>query len=1105
MSSMNKSRFLRRAWILTTILLLAIIFFFTIAQLMTFWIGRYRPQIEQYASQQLGMRIKIDHLRAGWYYFEPVIHLSTLTIQDKNQHPFLKIDDAAIGIDLFSSLWHWSIRPGVLIVSHADIRLSPELFTSKSSFSFDSLSPVILAPKKVVLKDVNIRWTNFKISALSLKMKKRKNIYHVEDQFFFQFNAATQSSHVISSIDFSEKWTGNFFVSVDNVNVAEWQKNIMTFMPDAFSDVELKQGKAEIQWWGDFKQRHLTNWQTKWKLEDLQINYPAWFNTVLLFSEVQVKLNWHKKKNQTQINMEQLLIENSLISVNGVGELQWEKEIADAVIHLTSQFSLQNLAAIKQYLPDKIMNEKLKVWLHQSIVAGNKTTGKMVLEGALKDFPFDNGGIFLIDSYWDKFTLDYKQGWPAGKLMNAHVVFKNRELVADIDNGTIDHLPLTQVKATISGLGLDKTILTIQGHLKTDAANARHFILNSPLKTNLDFFQTMGLSGPGIFDIDIVIPFYGHNNNVVNGKVVFLDNDFVLEKWWNLTFQHFNGWLTYNQSGIVDSQLKASLYHYPLSLKMQSVKTPKPATTVSIQGRLGIEALKKIFHVFVFDFMKGIASYEANLILTAAKNDHDSLTLHSNLQDVSIDLPKPYGKTALQKIPLTLLLEFSDNSDTRLDIRYADSLSLYLGYDKLNQTYHFKRGKIHLGGIDTARSTENGLKIEGSLPTFSLAEWKPFLIKMLSKDKTISENKESVGDVLESVQLNIPEININGQVLNQADILLSPEKSQWMLHIKSDQMVGNIQIPKSIQSGIVADLDYLAINATKDNGISSLQPKDVPPLNIYIKNVQYKEMTFNQVQLVTIQDEKNNALTIQQLTGRLPASVFTMQGSWIIDKGESRSQLNGYLSSNNLQKTLAGLGIDPVVQGKQGLLNFDLNWPDSLTQFKTADLNGAMNLKIEKGVITHLDKATEEKIGLGKLLNLLSLQSLAKHLTLDFSDLSEKGLSFEVLKGSFVLNHGKMDTNDTYLDGSVADITMKGRIDLGQKTYDLILNVAPYATSSIPVIATIAGGPIVGLAALAADTIITQGMKHTSMYSYHVIGPWKNPKVESLDSKKRKH
>ena len=90
------------------------------------------------------------------------------------------------------------------------------------------------------------------------------------------------------------------------------------------------------------------------------------------------------------------------------------------------------------------------------------------------------------------------------------------------------------------------------------------------------------------------------------------------------------------------------------------------------------------------------------------------------------------------------------------------------------------------------------------------------------------------------------------------------------------------------------------------------------------------------------------------------------------------------------------------------------------------------------------------------------------------------------------------------MDGPVANIKISGDLNVLDRWYDLELKVYPYITASLPVVATIAGGPLAGVATWAANHMINQGMQQISGYTYQITGPWQQPVVQQVNLE-RKH
>ena len=102
------------------------------------------------------------------------------------------------------------------------------------------------------------------------------------------------------------------------------------------------------------------------------------------------------------------------------------------------------------------------------------------------------------------------------------------------------------------------------------------------------------------------------------------------------------------------------------------------------------------------------------------------------------------------------------------------------------------------------------------------------------------------------------------------------------------------------------------------------------------------------------------------------------------------------------------------------------------------------------------------------------------------------------------LNKGVLTTTDSYLDGPVSYVAMNGSLDLVKKLYNLTLQINPHITASLPIVATIAGGPIAGIATWFASKIINQGMRKVTAYTYKITGPWDKPVVQQYIKKFKK-
>jgi uncharacterized protein YhdP len=156
---------------------------------------------------------------------------------------------------------------------------------------------------------------------------------------------------------------------------------------------------------------------------------------------------------------------------------------------------------------------------------------------------------------------------------------------------------------------------------------------------------------------------------------------------------------------------------------------------------------------------------------------------------------------------------------------------------------------------------------------------------------------------------------------------------------------------------------------------------------------------------------------------------------------------------------------------------------------KLANLDGHLNLKMSKGQFLKVDP------GAGKLLSVLNLQSLPKRITLDFNDVFSKGFEFDDIIGVAQLRQGVLMTNDFKINGSAAQVTMSGQVDLTRETQSLRVRVLPAIGNSVSLLA-FAAGPAVGAGVFLANKIFRDPLDKLVSFEYNVTGSWVDPQVE---------
>ena len=181
-----------------------------------------------------------------------------------------------------------------------------------------------------------------------------------------------------------------------------------------------------------------------------------------------------------------------------------------------------------------------------------------------------------------------------------------------------------------------------------------------------------------------------------------------------------------------------------------------------------------------------------------------------------------------------------------------------------------------------------------------------------------------------------------------------------------------------------------------------------------------------------------------------------------------------------------------MIKGGSGNMAGQINWPGSPHEFAVERLDGDFTLQLEKGQILKVQP------GVGRLLGLLSLQSLPRRLTLDFRDLFSEGFAFDRIACSANIRDGILRSDDLFMTGPAAEAKIKGETNLKAETQRLRVKVVPHISDSFS-LAALAGGPIVGVAAFVAQKLLKDPLNKISSSEYMITGTWDNPQEAEVD------
>jgi uncharacterized protein (TIGR02099 family) len=770
-------------------------------------------------------------------------------------------------------------------------------------------------------------------------------------------------------------------------------------------------------------------------------------------------------------------------------------------IRLLAQFKETDISQIKQFLPISILAPSVVRWLEQAFVSGDGAQGSMVLTGPLNKFPYLQGeGQFIVHSLLKNIKLNFAPGWPTINNLNGELTFNKRAMSFKLQQADLYQLPIQQLTAQIPDMGqAPQAYLYINSNLDLpNTAKAEDFVFNSPLRDSVGkSLAGINLQGRGELHLKLKIPLKS-GETITDGQLNLRANTLAIPSL-NLNFTQLTGLINFTDAGLSSPLLMANFFQQPLTLSIKTMRMHgERVTAFDINSILDMNTVQQYFALPKLDFFSGTTQFKARLALNS--NDDASLKINTDLQGVKIDLPPPFGKVTEATTPFAINVKIKSGDAPTVKISYEKLWQLFLGYKKIDKKNTLKKVLIHFGPEVGTLPTQSGIYIKGILKSFDWDIWQPILQTYIFPKKLpttgVTTKPPPVSLQLEDIDLFIDRITGFKQVVDQAQTHVKHQANSWLIEVVSPQIAGQLNIPFDTTQPMVGNFKTLYLHALTQGGggdVKQFDPRQMIPINIHADDFHYGAQNFGAVTLDA--QPIAQGMKIQKLSINNSDLSLDTHGLWTRINNQDNSSFTGILQTDNLGKLLHQQDITDNIQDGKGQLEFTLSWPASPADLVPKTLAGNVTLDFASGAIIGLSKATNEKIGLGRVLNALSLRNIYDRLTFQNKNIDTDGFSFNEMKGTLMFKKGDIFTNDGYINGQVAQIFMNGSISLRNENFDLLIKVIPYLTSSLPVIATIAGGPIIGAITWAADKIVSVGIEKTVIYQYRITGPWADPIV----------
>lgn len=815
-------------------------------------------------------------------------------------------------------------------------------------------------------------------------------------------------------------------------------------------------------------------------MQNADMDLPLVFQAKLHFDTLTAQVGWQRNGEQFDIRINDISFANRDIAGSVSGGYQTAAN-SRGVIDLTAHATRADARSVASYVPLRI-GERGRQWMAAAFLGGTSNDVKLRLKGNLNDFPFPEGkgGLFQVTARVADGVLDYATGWPKIENIQGELTFRGRRMDLLVRDASILGAKLARVRAEIPDLASADRLLTVNGEAEGPTSEFLNFIDHSPLLETINHFtERVRAEGRGKLALKLGIPLANANDTKVAGAYQFMNNKLESEDIF-FPFEQVNARMEFTETSVRVPAATMMILGGPATLAGGTQR--EGAVRMNLAGRVNMDNFRRSTAAPLAQALRGSADWKTSITLRKRLAD---IVFESTLQGIASDLPAPLGKTAAESLPLRLERLVTTPQQERIMVSLGSLVSAQLLRRKDGEQSVIERGTISLGGA-AAEPERKGLWISGSLQALDVDQWQPLL-------------KQSIGGsgaLVAGVDVKFGALDVLGRRFNDLAIIGTAQPGAWQATLAGRELVGEMTWRPQGRGKVTARMKNLMIpGATPDRPAPVAdkdQPFELPALDIKADNFQIRQVNLGKLEVSAVPDGRDWKL--EQLHVTNPDASLSIEGVWQGWLTQPRTMVNVRLDVNDIGKLLVRLGQPEGVKRGTAKLEGPLSWAGNPSELDYATLSGNFVLEANKGQFLKLDP------GIGKLLGVLSLQSLPRRLSLDFRDIFSDGLAFDEIVGTVKVNRGIANTENFRIQGPAVRIQMYGDVDLARETQKLRVKVFPSMSDSLSVAGALIGGPIAGIATFVAQKLLKDPIDKIAAYEYDITGTWIDPQVSKVGS-----
>ena len=822
---------------------------------------------------------------------------------------------------------------------------------------------------------------------------------------------------------------------------------------------------------------------------DFQLDLPRVFRAPLSARRAGGFLRWERSEGAWQVSGTDLRVHGA--DGTGVGSLRLDiphDAAQSPVLRLRVDFKNGDGSHAARYYPVAHLKPHVLAWMESSFLGGRVTSGYLVYDGPIREFPFERGqGRFELRGHVRDATYGYLPGWMPVTNAEVDVAIDGANMLIT-GHGKIGTLKARDVRVEVRGAapGAESEV-SVRAKVEGPVAETVRVLQNAkPPRADWPAHARLiaAATGDGTLDLNLRLPLRNREDYRWNAEYRFSNAALKLESGAGL--EAASGVLRLSDAGLESGAVRASLFGGPLAL---AADQDNGLLRVRANGQFRLAELLRANRVLA-ERVSGTVDWTGTW---SSRATGPEFRAEARLAGWRTRLPAPLNRPEGGYPERVVVSTESSRADALvLALQAGNEASGKLAFAREHGRWRLASGRVELGKAAATLPRQGGLQLGLTADALDLDEWLPLL-----RD---GGGGAELAPPVAWISADVRRFGVFGRRWGRVMAHFMRADSDWKVALDGDAVAGDGRFTLAstpAKSRVQLDLAYLRLpekqekqEEAKPRRADLPDPRRLPVVELRSRTLEYRDRQFGALDLRAAPYEHGWRIDRFQLTR--PEMKLALKGAWRVRGEQHTSEFSADFSSDNMGATLAAWGAAEQMADGNVKLNAKLSWPGAPTAPTLAGLDGKLEFSAEKGRFLQI------KQGATRLFGLLDLRSIARFMILDFSSAFGKGYAFDEVNATIVLDRGNAYTSDFVVKGPTLGLAARGRVGLVNEDYDLAIEASPKLGDALTFASWGLFGPQTAAAVFALQKLFRRQIRDSTRITYMVKGPWDSPTVTKL-------